>query len=90
MESAWIKAPNATATRPNAAGYLRGEDGVSVLYVADIDAVLAIYIAQVERASVSVGIRRRGESSERIYVGPISLRADEQAQLGQCLKEFLR
>jgi len=69
VEAAWVKAPSQTATRPDQRGFMRADDGLSVLYLTDPNSIFSIFHAQAEGLAVTIGIQRRGESSVRIYVG---------------------
>lgn len=85
----WIKAPNATGTTPVEGKTLAGEDGKSILYVADVDSVMAVFRAQGSAQPVNIGIRRLHENTERIYSGSVAMSEVEQRQVTQCLKELV-
>ena len=86
----WIKAPNALATRPKDGKSAEGEDGASLLYNTDVDAVFAILKAQIDGRPINIGLKREGEATERIYAGAIGLSNEETEQLTQCLSELRR
>lgn len=85
--SAWVKAPNEPATKPIGA-VRQSESEVALLYTTQVDALVAVLKAQSQGAPMNVGIRRLGESAERIQSGPIALSSEERKQLSQCISEL--
>lgn len=84
----WLKAPNSEATNPlNGVG--KSEDAGFILYSTELDSVLALFKAQLDQSAVLVGTRREGAKMDRIFSGPIAMSETENAQIVQCLKEFL-
>ncbi len=84
----WIRAQDAISTRPLEGKTAAGDDGLSLLYWTDHDSALAVFAAQAERKTIMIGVRRDGDSHERIYAGHVNLSLDESKQITQCLSEL--
>lgn len=88
VESVWIKAPGERATAP-LSKVARGEDGFALRYATSVSSVIDVLFAQREGQALTVAIRRKGESNERIYSGPVKLEERDRKELAECLSEIL-
>ena len=85
----WLKAKNKPATSP-LTGTLKGEKPGSILYKADIDAVLPLFAVAAKGETILVGTKRQGENFERIFTGAIAMPVNEIEEVIQCLDEIQR
>jgi hypothetical protein len=90
IEKFWLKAPGSRATTPRDGKIFPGEDAGSILYVTEIDVALALFDAVFQDKSITVGLRRKGERSDRLYFGRAKLSDAERQQLILCMGEVSR
>lgn len=79
VKSSWIKAPGSDATQPRN-GVHKVDDPGGILYLTDIDSVLALFRSHIEHKSIQIGATRTDAKYERIFAGVIRISADEDAQ----------
>lgn len=90
VTSGWIKAEGSAATDPGQSTATPGSDQNSLLYRTSVDSAIAIFKANIESAPVTIGLRRQGVSTERVYYGKIAMSKEETEQHRACLSEMLR
>ena len=88
LSGAWIKAPGDKATTPKSK-VIPGEDGFSILYLTDVRSVIGLFEAQEAGKPLNIGIKKLGESHEKIYAGVAKMDDKEQQQVRQCIRELL-
>ena len=87
----WFKAPGAKATAPVEkmnGRMLAGADPGTVLYVAELDSVNALFSAHRARKPISMGVTRPGMRTERIFSGRINMSDSERQQVSSCLDQL--
>ncbi|MFG6412473.1 hypothetical protein ACG02S_01025 [Roseateles sp. DC23W] len=84
----WLKASGGRATVPRENKVIPGEDPGYLLYGADFALVAELFYAVIEGKQLSLGVKVKGESVERIYVGVPQIEDAEKNQSHQCMTEL--
>jgi hypothetical protein len=87
ISGAWIKSPGAPATQPlKEVG--PGDDPGSIIYATSQESMFSLFAGIVEDSGLMVGIKRSGQSNERIYSGKVAIQPADLKQIRDCLNEL--
>jgi hypothetical protein len=84
----WFKAPGAKATTATGK-VISGDDPGTTLYATDVDPIIALLGAHKANVPILFGVTRPGVSTERIFIGAITMSDGERKQVANCLDELL-
>ena len=90
-EKFWLKASGARPTAPDKrmnGTMLPGDDRGSVVYLSELDSVIALFTAHGARKPISMGVIRPGMRTERVFSGQINMSDSERKQVSSCLDEL--
>lgn len=89
IESFWIKAQGKDPTSPLGGKVLPAETKGYLLYGAPLESITSLFEAVWEKAPITVGVRIKGESIDRIYVGPPQLSEADDQQGHECMGQLV-
>jgi hypothetical protein len=85
----WLKLAGGKATVPRGNKVIPAEDAGYLLYGSEFPLLAELFYAVLEGKELSIGVKLKGESTERIYVGTAGIEEAERKQSSQCMEELV-
>ena len=89
IESFWLKTATGRPTTPQRK-VIPAENKGYLLYSESIDTILNLFASVAEGVPITVGVRIKGESVDRIYTGRVNLSDQDKAQGDQCIEDLMK
>ena len=90
IESFWLKVQSEKPTKARSGKVVAAETKGYLLYGVSVADVSKLFGAIVEGTPITVGVRIKGESIDRIYVGAAQLSDQDKEQGSQCLDDLIK
>jgi hypothetical protein len=89
-ENFWMKVEGGKPTAPVDGKVLPSETKGFLLYAISGDAIAKLFAGIAAGAPMTIGVRIKGESIDRIYSGAVQLSDLDRKQGGQCLSDLIK
>jgi hypothetical protein len=89
LDRFWFKAPGEEATYPRDGQFHKTDDQGGRLYAVKMEGALDLLVAAVTDKVLTIGLKRSGESRERIYFGRVTMTDAEKDQVRSCLDDLI-
>lgn len=86
----WLKAPNMRPTTALNGKLTPAENKGYLLYGEKVDAVMRLFNAVWDREALTLGMRIKGESIDRIHTGTVQVSDEDVRQVQQCFDELVQ
>ena len=90
IQSFWFMAPDRKPTTPMGGKFVAAETPGYLLYGVPVDALVGLFGAVMESSTLTVGVRIKGESIDRIYAGAVNASDADKQQSHQCMDQLLK
>ena len=89
IQSFWLKVQSEKATVPSGGKVIPAETKGYLLYGTSLNEVLQLFEAVRSKTPITIGMRLRGEGTDRIYSGTVELSEEDGAEGSRCFAELL-
>jgi hypothetical protein len=90
IQSFWFMAPDRKPTAPLGGKFVAAETPGYLLYGVPVGALVGLFDAVLESGTLTVGVRIKGESVDRIYSGTVSVSDADKLQSHQCIDQLVK
>lgn len=87
IETFWLKVPNVRPTRAREGKIMPAENNGYLIYGETADVLVGLLSAVWNREALTIGVRIKGETNDRIYTGVAELSDADIQQVRQCIQE---